>query len=205
MNSGNVTPPIPRLASAILRVLVVLFASTAVAEQTNDAWTLPRLMNDMAQITVATARFAEERHLPYLDEPIRTYGTLHYRAPSYLEKRVHRPTKERAVIEGDQLVIESYDGGPSVTARISDYPVLRVITTSLRAILAGDIEALRRDYSIDFRGGATEWTLWLTPRQDELRLAVKTLRLGGVANKVTYLEITETNGARTIMRISEAP
>lgn len=196
--------PAPR-AAIVVALLSVAYCMAGPAAGQSDDWTLQRLMGAMAGRTEATARFTEERHLHYLDAPIRVEGELVYRAPLHLEKRILRPEQEFVTIDGDNLTIETPGSGTSTSARVSDYPVLRTLITGIHTIMAGDLETLQRVYSIEYRNEGTEWLILLSPRDEDVRGTIQEFRLGGNADKISLVQITESNGNRTIMHVTPDP
>ncbi len=191
-----------RRAAAITLVLMAAVGPTVAANHQIENWTLPTLMRAMARISSATARFTEERHLHYLNEPIRSSGRLVYEAPSYLERRVFQPEEETVTIDGDRLTIQSSGGGRSTSARVSDYPALGALTNAIITVMAGDLDTLQDGYAVRFSSNDAKWELALSPREQRIRDAVQELRVEGFGNRITLIEIKEMNGNRTIMLIT---
>ena len=64
-----------------------------------------KLMRQLAAVESSHATFVETRHSALLKEPLVLRGTLTYRRPAFLEKRVEQPYVERMAIDGDALVV----------------------------------------------------------------------------------------------------
>jgi len=72
-----------------------------------EAFGLPALMQALAQVPAAEARFTEVRRMHILRVPIELQGTLRYVRPDKLERRVLSPYEETIVIEGNQVSVDS--------------------------------------------------------------------------------------------------
>lgn len=164
--------------------------------------TLPKVMAAVAKVSEGTVFFVEERHLYYLQEPIRVEGSLSYVAPAQLEKRITSPTTERQVIRGDILTIEGADGDAVTRVRISDYPILGTVITGLRTILSGDVDALRRVFVVEFKTQGQDWSISMAPKDDDVRLAVKDFVIRGVQDKVTEVYVAEPDESWTVIKIT---
>src|ERR1700735_1367080 len=73
-----------------LVVVLCLFANAAPAEA-QPVWGLMPLMQSLAQVRTASARFTERQTAPILSAPLISTGTLIYAAPNYLGKRPSTP------------------------------------------------------------------------------------------------------------------
>lgn len=180
---------------AALAAIVPLSAHAA-------AWDLARLAEVISGAGFGTYRFAEERHLQFLTEPLHLEGTLSYTAEGKLVRRVTSPRPEQAVIDGNLLSIETNKVDPPVRVLLSDQPVLNALVVALRATLTGDVPLLIDHYEADLSGLEASWSLNLTPRAASLRAAVEEIRLQGSAHEIRTIEILETNGDRSVITIS---
>ena len=163
-----------------LVIALVLSALTARAE---EAWTLQQLMELLAAVTEVDATFIERKEMTVLETPLETSGVLHYRAPDELEKEVLYPEPMRYTITRDQIVIDQ-PGGKQQIFPLDQYPLLRVLTESLRATLAGDQATLERFYRLTFSGEPEDWTLRLEPTDPDIarRVVAIVIRGNGTQN-----------------------
>jgi hypothetical protein len=166
-----------------------------------EAWTLPQLMEALAAVTEVEATFVERKEMAVLETPLESSGTLHYRAPDDMEKEVLYPEPTRYSISRDQIIIDQPNGERKIFP-LDQYPVLRALSESMRATLAGDQATLERFYRLAFSAEPGEWTLRLKPIDPEIERRVSAIIIGGSGNQVLRVETLESGGDRTVMTIS---
>ena len=181
--------------------LAVALSSTVPDLKAQSDWDLQRLMNDLAQVKQAKANFVERKHIKILTAPLELSGTLIYSAPDRLEKHTLTPKAERIVVERDRLTIEAKR--QRRTLALASYPVLWAFVESIRATLAGDLQALNRFYSVSLQGSAENWSLTLVPREQKMRSMVSSIRIAGMQIHVGSIEIQEADGDYSIMTVTE--
>jgi hypothetical protein len=86
---------------------------------------------------------------------------------------------------------------------LQDYPELAAFIDSIRGTLAGDRKALERNYRLTLDGTAERWTLQLLPLDEKMQTVVKRIRIAGMGNAVRSIEITQTDGDSSLMRIEK--
>jgi len=161
------------------------------------------LMQSFAAVPAAQARFAEVRRSDVLRAPLELKGTLHYRRPDLLERRVSSPYQEITRIEAGRVTIENPARGRPQSYSLAALPAALAFAEGLRATLAGDLAALERHYRVTLEGGRAAWTLHLAPRDPALAAAVAGVRLEGSAARIARMEVEETTGDRVTMLLSD--
>ena len=181
----------------------VAFASPR-ARAAEDAWTLGMLGRALAEAPRGSRAFTEDRHLPYLEEPVRLSGRLEAPEPDRLEKHVTAPVEEHFIIDGSQVTLTREDG---TLRRLSvfDHPLLRALADGLRRVLAGDMDAARRSFDLGLSGTRDDWRLTLYPSSEDLRRVLDVMRVEGSGGRVDRVEIAETAGVRTVMTLKDMP
>ena len=164
---------------------------------------LADLMQSFAVVPEAQARFAEVRRSDVLRAPIEQSGTLYYRRPDQLERRVSSPYQETTRIEAGRVTIDNPARGQPQSYSLAALPAALALIEGLRATLAGDLVALERHYRVTLEGGRAAWTLHLAPRDPALAGAVAGVRLVGSAARIARVEIEETTGDRVTMLLSD--
>lgn len=177
-----------------------LFAALPAAQQT---WTLAALMAAQAKRGSGTASFREERHLRSMTEPVVLKGTLSYKAPDRLVKSVTFPHVETLVIDGDRMTVRGADGEQRTSGFVSDHPVLEGAIISMRAVLSGNQATLQRHFDARLSGDRQGWTLVLTPRSDQVRRKIASVRVDGKDDSPAKFELRETDGDRIVITISQ--
>lgn len=151
------------------------------------------------------ARFTEDKHLALLAAPLRSEGTLRFAPPGHLRRDITAPRPTTLVITPDALHVT--EAGATETIDLRARKDVRLFVESLVWILAGDRDRLTATYTLDHRPDPHDparWTLTLTPRVAPLSDIIATIRLTGAALIVDTIEVTETNGDRTLTRITHA-
>lgn len=189
-----------RLTSPGLRLLGLALFCLSLPLPAAD-WGLPQLMSEFAAVKESRARFQEEKHLAMLTEPLQLSGTLRYVRPDLIEKQVTHPYAESLRIAQGRL--EWTTQGRTRTLSLRSQPQIGALVESLRATLAGDLPALQRHYGVKLDGSRAKWKITLEPRFDNLSQYIQEIRLQGHDNLLRQVEIVETNGSRSLMRIEE--
>lgn len=185
----------------IRHLLVALAMMLAPVISHAAGWDIDQLMRSLAQIRTDHAGFVEKKFIAMLDQPVESSGELFYAAPDYLEKRTIKPKPETMIIDHGTLVIER--GRQKHDLRLQDYPELAAFIDSIRGTLAGDRKALERNYRLTLDGTAEHWTLQLLPLDEKMQAVVKRIRIAGVRDAVRSIEITQTDGDSSLMRIEK--
>ena len=162
-------------------------------------WDIDQLMHGLAQTRSSHARFVETKSIAMLDEPVESSGELFYSAPDRFEKRTLKPRRETLLVDGDTLLIER--GRKKYRLQLQDYPELAAFIDSIRGTLAGDRRALERNYQLGLDGNAARWTLQLLPTTKKMQAVVKHIRIAGARNEVSSVEVTQTDGDSSLMRV----
>jgi hypothetical protein len=199
------------MSGGMLRVLLALpvalaaLAAAATPSRAAEAgsWNIERLMGAMREVRASTAHFVERRYVQMLTEPIETTGTLIYVAPDKLQRDDLAPKPSRMVVEDGKLTVDRGPGGGVRSFVLADNPEIGVFVESIRATLAGDLPALTRFYTVNFSGGAADWTLDLVPKDEKVRKLVSRIRIGGGGSAMRRVETQEADGDRTEMLVTE--
>ncbi len=196
MTSGTIKAPWRiRFASALL---VTVSLSCAAAR--GDSFSVQDLGKLLSGIRQSEAEFVETKTMAMLQRPLRLTGKLFYRAPDYLRKEVISPDHEDYEITGDVVHIQSADGSTR-TLNLDRHPALRAFAEAFRATLGGDVDALRRFYTLRLSGTADDWLLRLTPRDANMAAHVERIEVNGNGAHLFSILIRETDGDQSMMRI----
>jgi outer membrane lipoprotein-sorting protein len=186
-------------ARALAGAIALLAGTAAGAAE----WGVEQLMRELARVKSAKAGFVERKEIAILSAPVESSGTLLYSAPDRLEKHTVLPRAESLVLERDRLTVESKALNQRRTFALRDHPEIGAFVESIRATLAGDLDALNRHYQVSLEGSESAWRLTLKPTDAGMRKFVSEIRLSGKHDAVVSVEITETNGDRSVMTITK--
>jgi outer membrane lipoprotein-sorting protein len=181
-----------------------LFMCALAAHAAEPAWGLTDLMQRLAQVKSVQAKFVERKHLRILNAPLEFSGTLTYKAPGHLEKHTLLPKPQSLVLDQDRLTVEDRTKKQRRTLNLQDYPVVWAFVESIRATLAGDVQALNRFYKVELEGNEAEWRLVLRPSEPALQAMMTSIRITGARQSVRMIEIVEGEGDRSVMTITES-
>ena len=190
-------------ASTVLSL--VLLCAVADGAAATAQFSAGDLMQMLASVDRVTARFVETRTSTLLRAPLVLQGTLAYRRPDHLEKRVLTPYEERMVIDGGRLTLEKPGESLRKTLPIANAPGVAALVESIRATRAGDLATLTRHYTLALEGDRAQWTLTLRPLDPQLAGLVRSVVIAGAEARIVRVSVEETAGDRSVMEISEQP
>ena len=180
--------------------LLLLLAPAAASAATMTA---AELMQMLASVESANARFVETRHSALLKAPLVLQGTLAYRRPDRVVKHVTSPYDERITVEGGRLTLENRSQNRKKTFSVSGAPGLAALIESIRATRAGDLDALQRHFTLEVEGSRERWTLTLKPLDAQVARYVTLLSLSGSETRIGRIAVEEAGGDRSVMEITE--
>jgi outer membrane lipoprotein-sorting protein len=161
-------------------------------------------MTGMQSVRHATARFAEQKFVQMLRQPLQSSGRLIYVAPDRLQKETLSPAPSELIVTGNRLTVQQPDG-ETRNLSLSEFPEIGALIESIRATLAGDAATLTRYYATTLAGSADDWLLQLEPRDQRLRKLLTIVRIQGDGTSIRSIETTERDGDRTEMTITPDP
>jgi hypothetical protein len=185
---------------AIFAFALTLAASGCIAEAVDTDTGLVQLMQRLAQRQHGHVSFVERHFIAILDRSIETSGELFYDAPNYLEKRTKIPKPESLILDRGTLRI--HRGTHTFVLSLRDYPPIAPFIDSIRAILAGDLPALNRTYTLVFATASDRWHLVLVPRDAKLAAVVAKIQVSGVSDAIHTVEFERPGGDHSVMTIS---
>jgi hypothetical protein len=158
---------------------------------------LQRLLQDAPH---ADVRFTEMRESRWLAAPIESSGTMRSNA-MMLEKRVERPRRETWRILSDRMQVTAPGSDGVKEVMLDRAPAAAALADALRRVMAGDLEALNKDFQLELSGDEREWTLQLTPRDPDVARQLKQISLQGAGRRLAVIVIQESQGDRTTTRL----
>ncbi len=197
MSDTTINPPFGRIALLLLTLWLCATPSLA------DEWGLPQLMQGFARVQNSQGKFVERKFLSVLNKPLESSGTLSFQAPGRLEKHTLVPNAEDLVLDQGVLTIDSKARNIRRTLVVQEYPAVWAFVESIRSTLAGDLPTLERFYMIKLEGDAAKWRMQLLPRERQTREMVREIIIAGRENRVTSIEMRESNGDHSTMTVVE--
>lgn len=161
----------------------------AVEGAVEPAWILGRL----ARPAPVSTPFVELRGSAMLKAPLRIEGEYARPDEHTLVRRVRAPYAETTTIRQGEATI-AREGRRPRTFALSRAPELAGLQASFGALLAGDADALARDYRISARGSRQDWILVLAPREAALAASVRDITLRGRGAELRCIETRPVEG-----------
>ncbi len=184
-----------KLSSLVLLILLSQFSLSAHARDID----MPSLMALFSSSKNVRADFVERKFIKVLDAPVDSSGQLFFQAPNRLEKRTIKPRSEILIIEGNKVVIER--GTFKRTVLLNDFSDMAALVQSLTATFSGDQASLEQFFKWKLTGSTNKWSLVLSPKQSNMFMALKEIRLAGDGAFVQVVETTLSDGDTSIMSL----
>ena len=176
------------------------FEAGAQSAAADDALTM--LMQQLATRGNSRASFVERKTLTVLKRPVESSGELIYVAPDHLEKRTLLPKPETLRLDKGMLSVQR--GKRSYNMSMREYPHVAAFVDTIRAALAGDLPALERSFTLEFRKPSDDWLLVLVPREARLARLIALIRISGTGAGLREVTIESADGDRSVMTIHES-
>ncbi len=186
----------PRSSMLWLLAVMALFATNITHAESFDLARLMQLLSLAPEVEVA---YTEKKYSSLLTEPIVSSGTLTFSRPDTVEKNTLLPRKERFRIAGEELIVVRK--GTEKRYPLSSQPLLAAFAASLRGVLGGDAELLRRHYQLSLMGEEQQWQLLMTPIETEISRYVERISVTGHAGQIEQIEVRERSGDRSVLQV----
>jgi hypothetical protein len=174
--------------------LLILTSSSSWCDEPDVAGLIARL----AKPAPATVAFTEVRFSKMLREPLVVSGELVYGGPRNLDRQVSAPYREDTLIRGETVRVERA-GQKSRSFSLQRAPELRGLLAGLTALLAGDPQAIQRDFSVVARSDQGAWQLELTPSDPRIRKRLKMIRAQCSDSEPRCFELIDAGDGLSIM------
>lgn len=181
----------------LVRLGVLLGVAGAAFAQALSPGRLQRLLQDAPR---ADVRFTERRESRWLAVPVESSGTMRSTA-TMLEKRVEQPRPETWRILSDRMQVSTPSSDGVKEILLDQAPAAAALANTLRRVMAGELDALDKDFRLELSGDEREWSLQLTPRHPDVALQVRQIGLEGAGRRLSVIVILESQGDRTTTRL----
>jgi hypothetical protein len=165
---------------------------------------LEELERRLARTPPVSTEFVEYRFSHLLKKPLRSSGTLEFRADGVLVRNVVAPNREVTEVDGEQ-VRTTRAGKPTRTLSLQRAPQLRVLLGSFRALLEGRLTPLQQDFTVTLDDREADWTLTLAPKDPSLARHLAHIAVYGSGDRPACLEALETDGDAALTLFTAAP
>jgi hypothetical protein len=188
----------------LLSALLLTATTTAPCHEPEKSQGLEALEKRLARSPPVSTDFVEYRFSHLLRKPLRSSGTLEYRADGVMVRNVSAPTRETTEVDGEQVRI-TRAGKATRSLSLQRAPQLRVLLGSFRALLEGKLTPLKQDFEVSLTEDAAHWTLTLKPRDPTLAKHLAHIDVHGNGDKPSCLEALEPDGDGALTLFAAAP
>lgn len=186
------------------RILCVLALTPAAIPTAQSAGLdASSLISRLARPAPAAIAFTEVRFSPLLQAPLVVSGELEYAGGSSFDRRVDQPYREETRIRGDSVRVDR-DGEKPRSFALKRAPELRGLLTGFTGLLAGDRQALEREFEIAASGDESDWKLSLTPLDSRARARLQKIEVDGSGSEPRCFSLLTANGGASIMLLGTA-
>ena len=168
-----------------------------------DRATLVAIFEQLGKASTASADFVEIRTLGELDMPIESRGQLRFEPPATLIKQTTQPVQETLRLSGDSLSVTM--GDTTRELPLEAVPAAAALATALRGLLAGRLAEVEEQFTTRFEGDRQDWQLQLEPRDAKVAASMKKLVVHGLAAQIVQIDLRQTNGDGSMLRILNTP
>lgn len=187
-----------------LSLLLLLTATASQGRELEDSRGLEALEQKLARTPPVSTEFVEYRFSHLLKKPLRSSGTLEYRADGVMVRNVAAPNREVTEVDGEQVRI-TRAGKPARTLSLQRAPQLRVLLGSFRALLEGRLTPLQQDFTVTLNQDAPNWTLTLEPRDASLARHLARIEVHGSGDRPACVEALEPDGDGALTLFAAPP
>jgi hypothetical protein len=187
-----------------LSLLLLLTATATQGRELERDRGLEALEQKLARTPPVSTEFVEYRFSHLLKKPLRSSGTLEYRADGVMVRNVVAPGRELTEVDGGQVRI-TRAGKPARTLSLQRAPQLRVLLGSFRALLEGRLSPLQQDFAVTLDENPPDWTLTLEPRDPGLARHLAHIEVHGSGDRPACVEAVEPDGDGALTLFTAPP
>ena len=149
-------------------------------------------MVQFSLIKSSEAVYEERKRIVFLDSEISQKGRLAYIAPNHVIRELLSPVKEKFEANDDLLTVDRKNKRQQISLKSA--PAIAAFIESFRGTLSGNLELLRRYYTVGYSGTLESWKLLLVPTQKEMKRHVSKVVIQGKSTDIGVVEVHEQNG-----------
>lgn len=155
------------------------------------------LLSGLARTPPVSTPFVQVSYRGVLDRPLVVSGTLRWLGGDRMQRDIEKPFKETAKIGDGELSVQRGSGDVH-RMPLARAPQAGAMLAGFRALLGGDVSALRQDFALSAQGGSAHWVITLAPRTSQLKRQLASIVIDGRAHEPRCLTVTDANGDSSI-------
>lgn len=181
----------------VLLVAVGVGAVTYNAQQTEDEM-IEVIVKACSEMNSMKCDISQTRHIPLMDEPQKSSGTMIYIRPSRFCLNYAEPFEWKLKVDGDNVMTgtESADGDAG--------RLFKGISGMILGCMSGDMLKDKRTFRVSVTDTGNEWTAQLTPLRRDMKKMFNRIELGfdPQTRLLKRLTMEEAGGGSTEIQIS---
>ena len=158
-----------------------------------SAMEMQEILKLLSATPVKFAQFSETRTSYFLENPLVTKGSLEFKAPATMIKRMQEPEEIVQRIDGDVLSI-SNGNELNNTVYLSSNTDLAMGINAVRWMLSGDESALNQNFNITFNNVVHQWSVKLVPKDSSVSDVITSILITGEKDFIKQIKVTHANG-----------
>lgn len=175
----------------------------AVHAQSTSPDLLHTVLGELSQHSAVRAAFTQQRKNPALTQPQDSGGQLLFVAGHGMLWQVQQPYQDTLALTGNQATrIDASGHAQSVRNERG----VSQISQMLQSMLAGQLDAVLRQFNVSAEGTPTQWTLHFVPKQARVAQVLRSIELDGARlQNGTFLQgirIDMQDGSQTDIRMT---
>lgn len=191
------------MTGTTLRALLLCLGLLAVHVDARAAAPASAIAGRLASPPVLRGQFEQEKQLRGFRNPLLSRGDFVLAKDRGLLWTTRSPFASTLVLTRQHLLVRQADGGTRTLGDTKASPAVSTTNALLMALLAGDTEALSRQFVLSETVGADgSWRLQLVPKAGALKKVFARIELQG-DRYVRSVRLDEVRGDRTDIRFTQ--
>jgi outer membrane lipoprotein-sorting protein len=145
-------------------------------------------------IVVMTADFVQKSNFSFMDEPVVSYGSMTFNAPSKLEWLYSKPYKYAITIDDSKVTTKS--GKHVSTLDLSANRIFKSISKMAFSSINGESFANSRDFNVTMYTRGKYWVGILVPRSETMKKRLKKVMIeyNPAIHNIQKINMIQSNG-----------
>jgi outer membrane lipoprotein-sorting protein len=160
---------------------------------------LHSVLAELSQHTAVRASFTQQRQSPALAQPQTSSGQLLFVTSRGMLWQVQQPYQETLALTGSRTT--RIDASGHAQAVRNERGVSQ-ISQMLQSMLAGQLDAVIKQFNVSVDGTTAQWTLHFTPKQSRVAQVLRSIQLDGGAF-LQGIRIDMQDGTQTVIRMTD--
>jgi outer membrane lipoprotein-sorting protein len=183
----------------IFALLFMLLCCVSAHAQGTSQGLLHTVLNQLSQHAAVRASFTQQRQNPALTQPQTSSGQLLFVTDHGMLWQVQQPYQETLALTGTKTTRIDANGH---TQPVRNERGVSQISQMLQSMLAGQLDAVMKQFNVSVDGTAAEWTLHFTPKQARVAQVLRGIELDGGAF-LQGIHIAMQDGTQTDIRMTD--